>query len=206
MKHPRTWSWRARSGALCLVLGLFAALTVQYSGAVYSSITGNPTNSVSSGTLTLSTNNPGSTPIFSLSQLEPGDSSTRCLTVTSTSDVPGVVKFYAVGTATPSTSAAGYSLEVTRGTGANTYGSCTGFVPDTTNYIGSGAGVIYSNTFDSLPGDYSVGVPDPAVGGGVETWTNAESHSYRLTMTVLNTSVGENATITGDFWWELRSS
>jgi hypothetical protein len=168
-------------------------------------LTNNPNNVVSSGTLALGTNNSGSLPIFSLAQLEPGDSSTRCLTVTSTSDVPGVVRFYAIVSAIPAASSSGYQLEVTRGTGTTAFGSCTGFTPDANNYIGAGNGVIYAGTLSALPSDYSVGVPDPAVGGGLETWTDAETHTYRLALTVLNNSVGENATITGDFWWELRS-
>jgi hypothetical protein len=137
----------------------------------------NPGNSGVAGTVAL-TDNDAASASFTLTDLAPGDSDTSCLQVTYTGSLPALVRLY--GTTTGTGLDAYLNLEVTRGTGAGTFDDCTGFVADATNYIGQGAGVIYSGTLAAFGADWSAGTADPRTASVPEAWTSGEVHGYRV--------------------------
>jgi len=74
---------------------------------------------------------------------------TSCLRVTYAGTLPATVRLYG----TSSGALAPYlTLTVTRGTdAAPSFDSCSGFTADVTNYIGAGAGVVYSGSLSGYP-------------------------------------------------------
>ena len=82
---------------------------------------------------------------------------------------------------------------------------CATFSADATNYIGSGAGVIYSGALNAFPATYAAGIVDPAVGGGTETWTQTEVHIYKFTIAAGTNTAAQGLSATAGFTWEARS-
>jgi hypothetical protein len=156
-------------------------------------------NSFQAGTVSISDDDPGSA-MFSLTGMKPSDSAvSRCILVTYDGSIPATVRLYGTVSGTLATY---LNLTVERGTGA-AFGSCGSFAADSTDYLGSGPGVVYSGTLAGYPSTYASGIVDPP-SGGAETWTTSETHAYRFTVSVQNDPSARSTTASATFTWEAR--
>jgi predicted ribosomally synthesized peptide with SipW-like signal peptide len=197
---------RARRRLLGLIaLGALAAATA--GGVTWAAFTATSTNSgnqIQSGTVKLDDNDNGSA-VLALSAAEPGASDSGCIEVTFNGSLASGVKLY--GTTSGTGLDQYLELKVTRGTYSPTnpgFDSCTNFQPDATDYIGSGAGVVYDGTLQGYPDNYAGGVVDPP-SGGAESWTNGESHVYKLEVSLRHNLAAQGLNATQQFTWEARS-
>lgn len=178
-----------------VVLGL---LTLMGGSVAYSALTDtadNTGNSIESGTVKIDDDD-ADAPMFTLPSLQLGDTAERCINVTYTGSLPAAVRLH--GTA--SGALANYmDLTVTRGTNSTPFSGCAGFSADATNYIGAGAGVVFSSKIHNYPA--APGSVDP-IGGTAETWTNGETHAYRFTISVPNDSAAQGTSASATFAWE----
>jgi hypothetical protein len=181
------------------------ALAASYLASTFSSfsaVTGNAANTGTAGSVSIGDNDSG-TALLTMTGLKPGDTDTGCITVTSTGTLASLVKLY--GTTTGSGLDAYLSLVVTRGSGAGGFDDCTGFTADAANYIGQGAGVLYSGTLTAFPDSYAAGVQDPR-SSVPEVWTTGESHTYRFALTLADTDAAQGLGYTQTFTWETRNT
>jgi hypothetical protein len=160
----------------------------------------NPSNAFTAGTVQIATNSSASA-ILSLTNAKPGAVSTGCIQVTYTGTLDANVKLYGTGGGTGLNPY--LNLVVTRGpfTGTPTAGSCTGFSADPTNYIGQGAGVIYSGTVAGWPSSAAAAQVDP-ISSSPATWSTNNTHGYQFQVTVQNNSAGQGLTGTQTFTFE----
>lgn len=184
-----------------VAIGLVAVLTGSLTYATFSSSTSSPGNSFAAGTVIVADNDAG-VAMLSLSSALPGTTDTGCIRVTYSGSLDANLRLYA----TVSGSLAPYlTLTVTRGTdAAPSFDSCGSFTPDVTNYVGAGAGVVYSGLLSAYPTSYAAGVVDPS-SGLVETWTSGEARSYRLSISLNNNSAAQGLSATAAFSWEARN-
>ena len=198
----RLTSTRKKLALSALLLGLLALLVIA-TLAAFSSVTSNPGNTFAAGTVVLADND-SNTAMFNLSNAKPGDTDTACINVVYSGTLPANVRIF--GT-TAGTGLDQYlTLTVTRGIQTTpAFDSCTGFTPDTTNYIGAGAGVIYNGNLQGFADDYAAGIVDP-VAGSPEAWTNPENHLYRFVVTLQDNNLAQGKNATQTFTWEARNS
>jgi hypothetical protein len=176
----------------------------QSSYAAFTATTKNAGNNWSTGQVVL-TNDSAGTARFVVSNMLPGQTQTKCITVTANATVPGLVKGYAIN---PVTSTAGLEnyidVTVVDGSGGS-FASCTGFTPST------GGGVVVNDLPLStiyLANSYATGFGGWAIAG-----TGNETRTYEITWTFDTTGLSQSAlnalqgANTGlDFQWELQSS
>ena len=183
-----------------LAVGVIAAVTGAATWSAFSGTTSNAGNSFATGTVSISDND-GSGTLLSLSNAMPGTTTTGCIKVTYGGSLDADVKLFG----TVSGGLAPYlTLKVTRGSDSGTFPSCN-FTPDSRDYIGQGAGVVYNGNLSSFPGTYAAGITDPDNGGGTETWTNAEVHAYKLEVTLQNNASAQGQSANASFTWEARN-
>jgi hypothetical protein len=185
---------------VAVVTGL--AATAASSFAAFSSLVGNSGNSIAFGTVSLSDND-ASGATLSLSSAKPGDSDTGCIKITYTGSLAANVRLYA---STSGALAPYVNLVVTRGTDSSpSFRSCTNFTADATNYIGSGAGVIYSGALTSFPTSFASGLVDPS-SGSPATWNANDTHSYKLTLTLQDDNNDQGLSGSATISWEARNT
>jgi hypothetical protein len=185
-----------------LVVAIVAAVTGTGTYAAFSGTTGNPANAFAAGTVSISDNDAGGS-LLSLSNATPGSSSTGCIKITYSGSLNANVHLY--GTASGSLPSY-LTLTVTRGSDSSpSFSSCGSFTADSTNYIGSGAGVIYSGSLSAFPGTYAAGVIDPT-SGSPATWSSSDAHSYKFVVTVQNNAAAQGLSSTASFTWEARNT
>lgn len=131
MRTPSTRLRRiALNGAGPVAVLLAGALVWQGSHAAFTAETYNPGNNWNAGSVVLSDDGSG-TAMFNVHNLVPGDTGFRCIVVTGTSDVTGVVRMY-FKNATPEGLEDNITLTVERGAGsAFADPDCTDFEADT---------------------------------------------------------------------------
>jgi len=186
---------------LALVLGVLGLVAGGGSYAAFSSSTANPGNSFAAGNVALSDNDAGAA-LLSLTGAGPGDSTTRCITVTYDGSLPATVR---LDGSVSGALASHLELTVTRGTeAAPSFGSCSGFTADSSDYVGAGSGVVYSGTLASYPSSYASGIVDP-VPGSPATWTTSEAHTYRFTVSLNDDPAAQGESATASFTWEARN-
>ena|SRR5215210_4747192 len=198
---PRTTTAKLIATAMAvLVLG---GLAVGSTWSAFNHLSSNPGNSFEAGTVTLGDDDGGSAMFDALTNLKPGDSSTRCIVVTYSGSLPASVRLH--GT-TGGTGLDSYlNLTVTRGTKSSGFSGCGDFNADGTTYIsGKPAGVVYDGTLAGYPDSSAAGIVDP-VAGSPESWTNNESHAYRFQVTVQNDAAAAGKTATQVFRWEAQN-
>jgi predicted ribosomally synthesized peptide with SipW-like signal peptide len=183
-----------------VLLGAAIAATI----AAFNSTTENSGNSFSAGSVILSDND-ADTAMLSLSGAKPGDSDTSCIRVSYTGTLAATVRLY--GTTSGTGLDQYLTLTVTRGTtsGSPTFDSCSAFTADATNYLGSGAGVIYTGTLQGFADSYAAGIVDPT-SGSPESWTNGESHDYKFVVSLNDNNSAQGLNATQTFTWEARDS
>jgi hypothetical protein len=186
------------------VAAALAAAAGSYTWAAFVATTGNTGNSISSGTVRVSDNDTG-TALLALSTALPGATDTGCIKVTYNGSISSTVRLY--GTTGGSGLDPYIDLRITRGAynlPEPGYDSCTNFQPDSTDYIGAGAGVIYDGTLQGFPDSYAAGLTDPTA-GTPESWTTGEPHVYRMQVTLQNSQAAEGLAATQTFTWEARN-
>jgi hypothetical protein len=140
--------------------------------------------------------------MVSLTAAEPGATDTACIQVTYNGSLDSAVSLFA-----QSTGALAPYLDVTITRGTDTspaFDDCTGFLAEDTDYIGGGAGVIYSGPLAGMPADPSVGIVDPP-GGGPETWSTGETHSYKFSVVLANDPAARGQSADATFMWEAHN-
>ena len=127
MRAPSIRSRRIVSLSVAPVAVLLAGLMVWTgSNAAFSSHTRNTGNSWETGSVSLSDDDGGAA-LFAVQNLTPGDFGSKCILVTATTDVPGVVKFHLDDLA--ANGLEDYiQFKMERGTGGS-FNDCTNFVP-----------------------------------------------------------------------------
>lgn len=192
---PR-WSVEARVARVVAVLAslAFAAfVTVSTSRAAFTATTVNNGNSVSAGTVTLSDDDSG-TAMFSISEITPSNTYTKCIVVTYTGTTPTQpVKLYRSGAVTGTGLDQYLDMTVDVGTGGSST-SCTGFTSTST---------LYTGTLQSFMGTYL------AYGSGLSSgWTpsgSPQSRTFRFSLAVQDTNATQGKNVGFGFTWEAQS-
>ncbi len=195
-------SRRAVRRSRWLVWPLAALVTLgvvgQASYSAFSARVNNQGNNFAAGTVVLADDDSG-TALFSLSNLKPGSSGSRCIAVTSTGSLPSAVKLYATDAATTKALATYVSWTVTQGTGG-TFSSCSGFTALT-----SGSAV-YSGTLAGFTGaatTYATGV-----GSWAPTGNASDTRTFQLAYAVSSSTpdTAQGGTATFGLTWEAQNS
>jgi hypothetical protein len=184
-----------------LVLGVLGTIAGVGTWSAFSATTDNSGNAFVAGTVVIGDDDSGSA-MLSLSNAKPGDADAACMVVDYTGSLPASVKLYG------STGGSGLDqyldLKVTRGTKSSGFDACGDFTADATDYIGSGAGVIYDGTLQGYPDGYGAGINDAP--GAAETWTSGETHAYKFVITVQNDGAAQGLNASQVFTWEARNN
>lgn len=184
------------------VVGMAATAIAAATWSSFSKTSANPSNSFSAGTVSLGDND-ASAAVLSLSSVRPGGTSSGCIRATYNGSLPSAVHLYG---STTGALAQYLTLTITRGDEtAPSFPSCSTFTADSTNYIGSGPGVIYSGTlanFSSTNTNYASGLVDPS------TWVAGNSHSFKFTLTLPSgaAAAAEGLSSTAAFTWEAQNT
>ncbi len=167
------------------------AVTAAY--AAFLSTTGSSSDSFAAGTVYLTDNDSGNS-MLSLTGAKPGDSAQSCIAVTYGGTLQSTVHLYVQGVGG---SIAPYiNLTVTRGEGANAFGSaCTGFTT-----TGTGDGLVYSGTLAAFPATYAAGIVDP------QSWSTTDVHVYKFVATLVNDPNAQGLAGSADVVWEARNA
>ena len=179
-----------------------AALISQSSYAAFTATTRNSGNNWSTGSVSLSDDDLGAAR-FQVTDMVPGQTATKCITVTSKASVPGTVKFYLINAVRSPQRLENHILfSVRAGTGGG-FGSCTGFT--STETVGGGTlaqGMDFSTSYATGAGAW------PTAGN-----TAGESKTYEITWTFDATGLTQTAldglqgSSTGvDVQWELQNT
>lgn len=178
------------------------AMIYQASYSAFSATQRNAGNSWSTGMVTLSDDDSGQAR-FDVSSITPGQTATKCITVTSTSSVPGVVKLYTIDPLTSSNGLENYiMLTITSGSGGS-FGSCTGYTAANTLATNQSLASMFSiNSFANGLGAWAVtGNPGGESLTYQLTWT---FNPAGLTQSQLDQLQGSRTGV--DFQWEMQSS
>ncbi len=184
-----------------LVLGVLGTIAGVGTWSAFSATTDNSGNAFASGTVEIGDDDSGSA-MLSLANAKPGDSDAACIVVDYTGSLPASVKLYG---STGGNGLAQYlDLKVIRGTKSSGFDACGDFTVDATDYIGSGAGVIYDGTLQGYPDGYGGGIDDTP--GATETWATGETHAYKFVVTVQNDGAAQGLNASQVFTWEARNN
>lgn len=177
-----------------------AALIWQSSYAAFTGTTRNSGNNWATGSVALTDDDAGSAR-FQASDLVPGQTETKCITLTANASVPGVVKGYTVNPVLSPTGLQDHIIITTAYGHGGGFGSCEGFVEEGTATDGMSITELATyNTYENGSGDWAV----PA---GKSTRTYQISWTFDpsgLTQSELNGLQGANTGI--DMQWELQSN
>lgn len=181
---------RAKLGASAAILALLGAIASGTVHSAFSTTTNNTANTYAAGTVVLSDNDSGSA-LFTMTNLKPGDTQTRCIKVDYTGSLTSAVRLYG---ATGGTGLDQYlTLLVRRGSfpGAPpASNACTGF---------TSAATIHNGTLQAFPDSYAAGLDEGS-------WTNGTSNVYEITVTLQDNNAAQGLTASQTFTWEARSA
>ncbi len=161
---------RLRKFLIVMVVAGLAGTAVGVIHAAFFATTGNTGSSFGSGSVIL-TDNDANGAVLSLSAANPGATDSGCIRASYSGSLPATVKHYAdvTGALSPF-----LTLKVTRGTDPSpSFRSCAGFTPDTCDFYGKGAGVLYDGLLSNYPTTYAAGIQD---------WTCSGSSNYGTTV------------------------
>ncbi|HWI44100.1 MAG TPA: hypothetical protein VNS81_10805 [Nocardioides sp.] len=190
------------AAALATPLAVIAAGGIVWQGshAAFTGQTRNSGNDWSTGSVALTDDDKGAAR-FQVANMTPGQTDTKCITVTANASVAGTVKGYAVNPSFSSTALADHIFVTLReGTGGS-FDSCTGF---------SAQGTIASDV--PLSSFASINSYANALGGwNVQEGTSSRTYELTwkfnttgMTQTQIDDLQGKRAGI--DMQWELQSS
>ena len=197
---------RAMRAATPLAALLIAALLVwQGSNAAFSATTDNTANAWSTGQLALTNNGGGTTyagsttGVFAETNLKPGDTGAKCITVESTGTLPGDMRFYRGAVSGTNSAALSAVIDVT--VDAVAVASSTNVQANCTGYTGGTSGAVYNGTLNGMSTTYAgAGGTSVALAGGTERVV------YRIGWTI-NSSAGnsvQSSSAVADLVWEVN--
>jgi len=167
------------------------------SSAAFTAETHNTGNNWETGSVALTDSDAGGA-MFAVGNLTPGDSGSKCIVVTATSDVTGIVRTY-LETMTPGGLQDHILVGVEAGTGG-TFSDCTGFTATSSEPSMS------LSTMSSSHGSYATGLLPWSKG------TGAQSKTYKLSWAFDTTGLDEAAVnalqstdVGATFEWELQN-
>ena len=188
--------------ASAVTLGLMGAVAGVSTFSAFTATTANAGNTFAAGSVVIGDNDSNGA-MFSMSALKPGSNDEGCITVTYTGTLAATVRMY--GTTTGTGLDPYINLVVTRGTIASpSFDSCAGFSADASDYIGAGAGIVYSGTLAGYADNYAAGLVDAP--SATETWNQNEVHTYRFAVSVADNDLAQGLNATQTFTWEARNS
>lgn len=203
MRTPSSRTAKIAAAAATPVAVIAAsALIWQSSYAAFSGSTRNSGNDWSTGSLTLTDDDSG-TSRFQVTNMVPGATDTKCIKITANASVPGTVKGFVVNPVPSPQGLENYIKVTVRGGTGGGFNSCAGFVPDGANPVVPGytlAQLATSTTYASAIGGW------PVVAG-----TQSRTYEISYTFDVGNMSTTQVDALQGahtgiDFQWELQSS
>ncbi|MDN3311136.1 hypothetical protein QWJ90_09360 [Microbacterium oryzae] len=179
---------------------LAGGLVWQSSYAAFSARTENSGNSWSTGRVALSDDDRGAAAV-TVENMVPGDTGSKCIVVTSNSNVPGEVRTYVEDLLADRGLENRIQITIESGTGG-TFNDCTGFIPEADGATGTLAQLATADT------DWA---------SGANSWdttgTPGESRTYRATWTFDTTGMTQaeidalQGARTGlDVVWELQTT
>ncbi len=202
--HPPTPRVRrvATVAAIPLAMVMAGGLVWSASNAAFSAETRNSGNNWATGAVVL-TDDDGGSARFQASGIIPGQTDTKCITVTSNSTVAGTVKLYNLNAVTSGVGLDDHiMISVDQGTGGS-FSTCTGFV--------QGSTIVPTQSLTTMNAAYS-GFATGA-GSWVTAGTAGETQSYRFTWTFDTTGLTQaqidamQGAHTGvDFEWEIENN
>jgi hypothetical protein len=176
------------------------ALIWQSSHAAFSGTTRNSGNNWSTGSVALTDDDSGAAR-FQVSRMTPGQTETKCISVTANATVPGVVRGYAVNPVLSSANLQDHVKVAIRYGSGGGFGSCDGFVGTGTAVPETSLTALASfNSWATGAGSW------PVVAG---TQTRTYEITWRFDVAGLSQSQLDNlqGTQTGiDLQWELQSN
>jgi hypothetical protein len=178
----------------CAILAAIAGMAMTFSA--FTATTKNDGNQFKSGSVVL-TDNDVDTQLFSMADMQPGTTQSKCLKVTYSGSLDSLVKLYATTTSsTPAKNLAPYlDVTVTRGSfsGAEPAGmACDGFTP-----AAQGA-QIYSGTLASFPSAYATGAADAT------TFHKDDTAVYQVTVSLQDNDAAQAKDATTNLTFEAR--
>lgn len=204
MRAPNNRTRRIVSLGAAPAAALLAGLFIwQGSNAAFTASTRNAGSSWSAGTVTLTDDDLGAA-AFQVVNVTPGATGTKCIVVTSTSNVPGVVKTYAQNLDLKQAKSLEkhITFKIEEGSGGS-FNDCTGFTPSGVN-----PGPVSLETLAAGMHDYSSGGHP-----WTTTGTQGEQKSYRGTwafdttgMTQAEIDAVQGGSVSVDLVWELQNS
>ena len=179
-----------------LLVGVWSVVdTGAQTWAALSGTTANSGNAFSAGTVALTDNDGGSTPMFTFTNQRPGVVANSCIKVTYSGSLSATVKLYA---SVSGTLAPYLNVTVTRGTDLTpSFSSCSTFTPDALDYNGLGNGVLFSGTLSSFPTSYAAAISDPSA-----SWTSGSTASYRFSVQIADINAAQGLSASSAFTWE----
>lgn len=177
-----------------------AAMVWQASYAAFTGTTRSSGNSWSTGQVALSDDDNG-TARFQATNMTPGSTETKCLKVTATTSVAGVVKGYVLNLVHSPQALEDHILVSARAGSGGGFSSCTGFVADETLLTPTPLSTLA--TFN----DFAHGMGGWNVSAGTQTRTYEITWTFDttgLTQSQLDNLQGAQTGV--DFQWELQSS
>ena len=147
MRTPSLRSRRVASLAAPAAMLLVGGMVWQASSAAFSADTRNIGNSWETGSVAI-TDDDGGSAMFSVQNVVPGETGEKCIRVTASSSVPGLVKLYSADLAADGLQDY-VDVTIQQGSGG-TFADCTGFVPGATEPSQSLSGLFTDhNSFDT---------------------------------------------------------
>ena len=191
----------ARLAVLAVIVAVGGVVGSTVSYGVFNSSNGNGASSLASGTVALVDNDSGAA-VLQLSEGDSGQSISGCIRVEYQGSLASSLRMF--GTATGGL-APYLTLTIVRGTDSSpSFNSCNNFTADATNYIGAGAGVVWTGPMSTLPTTWVAGIVDPTT-GSPESWTTNEVHSYKALVTVTSAPAGQGQTASLGLTFEVRN-
>jgi hypothetical protein len=206
---------KTKAVLIMFIVGAIASIAALATWSAFSATTGNAGNDFATGSVSLTDNDSGNV-LFNMTGAVPGDTVSKCITVSYAGTLTSNVRLY--GATTGGNGLSSYlDLKVTRGSfsgatpasNACTNGAGSNFVADSVTYSGgNGAGangVLFNARMNLYPTTWTAGIADNP-GGTPEAWTNPEDHVYKLDVTVSNDPLGANKSHQQTFTWEAQNT
>ncbi len=189
-----------------LALGLTGVVGGVGTWSAFSATTENTNNDFAAGTVVISDNDANAS-MFTMSNMKPGDTQSRCIKVSYTGSLPSDVTLYGARTDTAGSDgtndlAVNMTLKLTRGTDTDhTNLTCDGFVADAVDYTGgpTGNGVIFDGDLSTYPVVGGTHIADPDI-----SWTNGEFMVYKVDATLKSTAAdaAQGDAVDQSFTWK----
>jgi hypothetical protein len=152
------------------------------------------------------TDDDGGSALFTVTNLKPGSTGTKCIVVTSNASLASTVKLYATASsfAQTKTLADNITLTVTQGSSTSSGGVCTGFTADNgASNTTTGSMTSFNSSYTNFANGF--GTWAPAAGNGI-TKTYQISYTLNSGANQAATDAMQGGTAQVGFTWEEQNS